>query len=241
MKIYYTPYISKQEEDFIIPESAFLNPIKLSQEVVKEVIPEVVEKEEVKPRRATNSDLIWAREKTKQNPVTWERVVEENWPVKEMIDYDDIKERQKYAESAGNAKAVSKAGAKGLYQIMNPTHKDYIEATGDVGDLFDPVYNEKVRDYYMDWLSKSKVISADKSSKQVALIKQLIAYNWGIGNLKNHLIKKKDAGIDIYNSLDWIDESIPKETRDYINFIAFKKGTGSRSEEAYQRYKMKLG
>lgn len=239
MKIYYTPYIHKQD-DFIIPESSFLNPIKLSQEVVKEVIPE--EKIEQPKKDNTSSNLVWAREQTSK-PITWENSVENNWPIKndDKIDYEDIKSRQLYAESAGNAKAVSKAGAKGLYQIMNPTHKDYIEATGDVGDLFDPVYNEKVRDYYMDWLGKSKVISADKSSKQVALIKQLIAYNWGIGNLKNHLIKKKDAGIDIYNSLDWVDESIPKETRDYINFIAFKKGTGSRSEEAYQRYKMKLG
>lgn len=50
------------------------------------------------------------------------------------------------AESSGNAKAISKAGAKGLYQIMDGTHKDYIKATGDNGDIFDPKYNTKIRD-----------------------------------------------------------------------------------------------
>jgi soluble lytic murein transglycosylase-like protein len=50
------------------------------------------------------------------------------------------------AESAGNAKAVSRVGAKGLYQIMDPTHQDYIKATGDNGDLFDPEHNTRVRD-----------------------------------------------------------------------------------------------
>lgn len=238
MKIYYTPYIYKQD-DFIIPESSFLNPIRLSTEVVREVVPE--EKNEQTKKNDTSSNLIWARQKASK-PITWENSIKENWPIKDdEIDYEDIKERQKYAESAGNAKATSKAGAKGLYQIMDPTHRDYIKATGDIGDLFDPIYNERVRDYYMDWLNKSKVISSDKSSKQVALVKQLMAYNWGIGNLERHLVKKKNAGIDIYNSLDWIDDSIPKEARDYVNFIAFKKGSGARSEEAYNRYKMKLG
>ena len=50
------------------------------------------------------------------------------------------------AESSGNAKAVSRVGAKGLYQIMDATHQDYIKATGNVGDIFDPDHNTKVRD-----------------------------------------------------------------------------------------------
>jgi hypothetical protein len=72
-------------------------------------------------------------------------IAENTWNP-ETIDSDDIKLRQQYAESAGNYKAISKAGAKGLYQIMKAAHQDYINATDKNGDLFDPVYNESVRD-----------------------------------------------------------------------------------------------
>jgi hypothetical protein len=71
---------------------------------------------------------------------------EDNNSVSQEIDFEDIKRRQMMAESAGNAKAVSRVGAKGLYQIMDPTYQDYIKATGDSGDLFDPEYNTRVRD-----------------------------------------------------------------------------------------------
>lgn len=245
-KVSYTPYISSND-NFEIPESSFLHPIKLDPKIVEEVIPIEKTKEPIKTADK-QSNLIWARKAVSQplvdkkpEPVTkWEVSVAENTWNPETIDSDDIKLRQQYAESAGNTKAISKAGAKGLYQIMNAAHKDYISATGKNGDLFDPVYNESVRDWYMDNLSKSKTIAVDKSSKIVALAKQLAAYNWGIGNLGTYLEKMKNSGVDIYNSLDWI-EGLPQETKDYVNFIALKKGVGSRSEEAYNRFKNKLG
>lgn len=254
-KISYTPFIvnNKQEfnaSEFIIPESSFLQPIKINPKIAEEVIPKVKEPED-KSKDIILSNLTWAREKSKQSQVlsekdnkqpfvTWEKVTEENWPIKESIDYDDIKERQKYAESAGNANAISKAGAKGLYQIMDATHNDYVKATGDHGDLFDPEHNTRVRDYYMKWLGNTNIIKSGAPSDKVKLARQLAAYNWGIGHLGKYLENKKLEGVDIDNSFDWIS-GLPKETQDYINFIMFKKGTGSRSEDAYRKYKMKLG
>lgn len=50
------------------------------------------------------------------------------------------------AESSGNPNAISRAGAKGLYQITDVAHSDYLRSGGEDGDLFDPEYNTKVRD-----------------------------------------------------------------------------------------------
>ena len=209
-KIYYTPYVWKPEK-FEIPESSFLDPIQLSQEIAQEVM---TEKEpvtqiplEVPRDQQTNafSNLTWARrQKSKSSTDT--------------IDLNRVKDRQRFRESANNPKAVSKAGAKGLYQIIDGTHNDYIKATGEQGDIFDPIYNEKVRDWYMDRLADREMIKEGNASDKVKLAKQLAAYNWGIENLTNYLKQKKNAGEDIYQSMDWINE-LPKETKNYINYI----------------------
>lgn len=225
-KISYTPYT--------IPESSFLDPIVLSPDIVTTF---VVPKATSKPAEST-SDLIWARRTIDVPAESWEDVVSEHtWIEDEAIDHDDIKSRQRYAESADNPRAVSKTGAKGLYQIMKGAYTDYVKATGKTGDLFDPIFNERVRDWYMDQLGKSKTISGGNPSEKVKLAKQLAAYNWGIGNLGKHLEKMKKS-TDIYNSLDWM-KGMPQETIDYVNFILLKTGSGFRSEESYKKHKMK--
>jgi hypothetical protein len=36
--------------------------------------------------------------------------------------------------------------------------------------------------------------------------------------LLDYLNAQKNAGVDIYNSWDWLN-GLPKETRDYVNFV----------------------
>lgn len=63
------------------------------------------------------------------------------------IDENELAKRQAWAESAGNDKARSPKGASGRYQIMPATLKEYQEKTKDIGDIYDPKYNRKVRDF----------------------------------------------------------------------------------------------
>lgn len=232
--ISYTPYSGSVSinDDFKIPESSFLNPIEIDNAVAEEVIRDQPGKDrpsnlvEVPVDNPTSTDsprlnLTWARKTINVPLATPDPKPEDNSSVSKEIDFEDIKRRQMIAESAGNAKAVSRVGAKGLYQIMDPTHQDYIKATGDNGDLFDPEYNTRVRDWYMDWLGKNKIINTDGVSDFTKAARQLVAYNWGIGNLQKLLNKHRANGVDVDNSLDWL-EGLPKETRDYVDKILLK-------------------
>jgi hypothetical protein len=87
---------------------------------------------------------------------------------------------------------------------MDATHQDYIKATGDNGDLFDPNHNTRVRDWYMNWLSNHKIIKNSSHSEFDKARNMLIAYNWGISNLQKYLNGEKE---------------LPEETKKYIEKI----------------------
>ena len=144
-------------------------------------------------------------------------------------------ERQRYAESAYNDSASSPVGAMGAYQIMPKTLDEYVTATGDQGDINDYAYNKRVRDWYIDKLSKSGTVSRGNPSDDVKLAKIYAAYNWGVGNLGKYLQGLKDSGVDIYHSMGWVD-GLPKEARDYVNFIVRGIDTPgtSKTEKSYQ-------
>lgn len=77
---------------------------------------------------------------------------------------------------------------------------------------------------------------SDDDSEQVRLVKQYAGYNWGAGSLKKYLRKQRNAGVDISNSLDWMS-GLPKETRDYVDFIVLGNdvpGT-SKTMDAYRK------
>lgn len=236
-KVSYTPYSGETtvSDRFVIPESSFLSPVKIDDAVAEEVVrhPDTADNSMTVPvasnveTPANNNDamrlnLTWARKTTNKpstnTPSSASSVISHNAA---QIDLNDIKHRQMMAESAGNANAVSHAGAKGLYQIMDSAHKDYVAATGHQGDLFDPEYNTKVRDWYMDWLGKHKIINTKGVSDFTRTARQLVAYNWGIGNLQKLLDKHRANGIDVENSLDWL-EGLPTETRNYVEKILLK-------------------
>ncbi|MCK3667521.1 lytic transglycosylase domain-containing protein [Photorhabdus noenieputensis] len=90
-------------------------------------------------------------------------------------------------ESGGNQYAVSKAGAKGLFQFMPGTAKHFGLMDDDV---FDPVKSSEAAAKYLFQLMR--MFDGDLS-------KALAAYNWGQGN-----VIRKGLG------------AAPKETRDYI-------------------------
>ncbi|MGP0901843.1 transglycosylase SLT domain-containing protein [Serratia sp. CY80841] len=90
-------------------------------------------------------------------------------------------------ESGGVPQAVSKAGAKGPFQFMPGTAKDF----GLVGDdVFDPEKSAHAAARYMSQLLK--MFDGD-------LGKALAAYNWGQGN-----VERKGLG------------AAPQETREYV-------------------------
>ncbi|WP_369436687.1 transglycosylase SLT domain-containing protein [Serratia marcescens] len=90
-------------------------------------------------------------------------------------------------ESGGDTQAVSKAGAKGPFQFMPGTAKDF----GLVGDdVFDPEKSAHAAARYMSQLLK--MFDGD-------LGKALAAYNWGQGN-----VERKGLG------------AAPQQTREYV-------------------------
>lgn len=130
--------------------------------------------------------------------------------------------KQRYAESAFDDKAKSHAGAQGAWQIMPITLKDYLgRGSGKAGDLNDPEYNRKVRDWVMGIIPRDlQEFWSDSDSDRAKLAKLYAAYNWGAGNLRGFLRKKRDAGIDISNPDNWVDDLNP-ETRRYVKYLAF--------------------
>jgi hypothetical protein len=164
----------------------------------------------------------------------------------------DIFLKQAYAESTFNPKAKSPAGYMGLAQIGNDVITDYKKATGvKKVDPYNPSDNAKVQKWAMNQIYNSEFVNKDGQSEDVRLAKTLASYNWGKGNVRNYLAKQKKKGVDIYNSMDWV-EDLPKETRDYIHKIQigdmqqfekdFTKARGNKANSQYiNLYKQKYG
>ena len=165
------------------------------------------------------------------------RVIASRKPEYPVSTYDDYQRmmRQRYAESSFDDHAKSEAGAMGAYQIMPITLRDYLgRGKGKPGDLYDPVYNQKVRDFALGMVPRDlgKYWSEDDPDI-VNLAKQYAGYNWGAGSLRNYLRKQQAAGVDINGGLDWV-AGMPKETRDYVNFVVLGNdvpGTGKTMEQ----------
>lgn len=90
-------------------------------------------------------------------------------------------------ESVGNPNAVSRVGAKGLFQFMDGTARD-MGLSG--ADVFNPMKAAEAAAKYLSQLLKANGGDLDKA---------LASYNWGIGNVQKH-------GLAL----------MPKETRNYI-------------------------
>lgn len=159
-------------------------------------------------------------------PSPWQREQRDRY----VYDANERKMRQRYTESAFKDDAyMPTSKARGAYQIAPGAYADYVKATGRKGDLNDARFNSEVRDWYMDRLPSyiGKDVYDEGDPEDVRLAKIYAAYNWGAGNLNKHLRRAQDSGVDVHDSLDWI-EGMPKETRDYVNFIVLGRDSTDR-------------
>nr|WP_019210811.1 lytic transglycosylase domain-containing protein [Yersinia massiliensis] len=90
-------------------------------------------------------------------------------------------------ESGGNQYAISGAGAKGLFQFMDPTARD-MGLKGN--DVYDPEKSANAAAKYLSQLLKATGGDLNKA---------LAAYNWGIGN-----VQKKGLGNAPLETLNYI-------------------------------------
>lgn len=142
-------------------------------------------------------------------------------PVK--VDQDTIKFLQRYAESAFDDKAKSNAGAMGAYQLMPDTAAEHAKKLGRTGDIFDPVYNEALRDSAFAQFYNSEVATAGNPTDLNRTLRALAMYNYGWGNTRDMLKALAEQGYDINGSTDWVDAIPVKETRNYLKFIGLQQ------------------
>ena len=156
----------------------------------------------------------------------------------EMMERRAVKQR--WAESGFRDNARSKVGAQGAWQIMPITYKDYLgRGRGKAGDLNNPEYNRKVRDWVMGIIPRDLgEFYSESDAPLTRLAKIYGSYNWGAGNMRSYLRRQRDAGVDISNGVDWV-EGLNPETRRYIKYLAFDEDipdstmyTNSAFEEA---------
>jgi len=102
-------------------------------------------------------------------------------------------------ESSNNPNAVSPVGARGLCQIMQGTWKECNEKLGynwGWDEAFDKEKNLIIGTYYINKRIPQmlKYYKIEDNYKN-----RLMAYNWGIGNVKFYYENKKDIPIETQN------------------------------------------
>ena len=151
------------------------------------------------------------------------------------IPQDSLINRQQFNESRFKSDAVSEDGATSIAQIMPNTFADglakgYVPKGTKYEDLAkDDALAEQFQVAYMKDLSGR---DWNKGSSKVKRAKSLAAYNMGPTGLVNHLNAEKRRGVDIYDSLDWVD-GLGKETREYVFNIML--GGDKEYEDEYNR------
>lgn len=158
------------------------------------------------------------------------------------INEREVRLRQAYAESRFDSKAGSHAGARGLFQIMPSLLIDYNNAHGTnytVDDLYNDEINTSIRDWKMGLNLSSEWANKNAAPDSVVYAKSLGGYNMGNQNFLDTLGVAKNLGVDIYNTLDWVDKKyLPKETVDYINFVLRNQDNSAfRNQAAYEASK----
>jgi len=157
-----------------------------------------------------------------------------DWPPSGSKSFNDILERQIFKESRFNPLAESPAGARGLAQIM-PGTESYMKEKGMIPESFDAFNPDDSRLAQRAYMESLLDRSWNKGSEEVKIAKALAAYNFGPTAVVRTLNKAKEDGVDIYDSLDWL-ERLPLETRDYVSKIL---GYNERFESEYSDSSLK--
>lgn len=181
---------------------------------------------------------------TKQDAYKQEYAIQKNmehggevhWPPSGEKSIEEILDRQVFKESRFNPLAESPAGARGLAQIM-PGTESYMKEKGMISedfDAFNPEDSKMAQRAYMESLLDR---SWNKGSEEVKIAKALAAYNFGPTAVVRTLNQAREDGVDIYNSLDWL-ERLPLETRDYVSKIL---GYNEKFESEYYDSPLRSG
>ena len=155
-----------------------------------------------------------------------------------VIDPEELKIKQAYAESGFRSDVKSGAGASGIFQIMPDVLKDYNTANNTsftVDDLSNDSINTVVRDFKFNKTLNSEWVNKNNPSDAVRYAKALVGYNFGNMNTLRRLERAKKDGVDIYNALDWLSTKyLPEES---VNYTKYLLGIGSegmhRNDAAY--------
>lgn len=155
-----------------------------------------------------------------------------------VIDPEELKIKQAYAESGFRSDVKSGAGASGIFQIMPDVLKDYNTANNTsftVDDLSNDSINTVVRDFKFNKTLNSEWVNKNNPSDAVRYAKALVGYNFGNMNTLRRLERAKKDGVDIYNTLDWLSTKyLPEES---VNYTKYLLGIGSdgmhRNDAAY--------
>ena len=155
-----------------------------------------------------------------------------------VVDPEELKIKQAYAESGFRSDVKSGAGASGIFQIMPDVLKDYNTANNTsftVDDLSNDSINTVVRDFKFNKTLNSEWVNKNNPSDAVRYAKALVGYNFGNMNTLRRLERAKKDGVDIYNTLDWLSTKyLPEES---VNYTKYLLGIGSdgmhRNDAAY--------
>ena len=155
-----------------------------------------------------------------------------------VIDPEELKIKQAYAESGFRSDVKSGAGASGIFQIMPDVLKDYNTANNTsftVDDLSNDSINTVVRDFKFNKTLNSEWVNKNNPSDAVRYAKALVGYNFGNMNTLRRLERAKKDGVNIYNTLDWLSTKyLPEES---VNYTKYLLGIGSdgmhRNDAAY--------
>ena len=146
--------------------------------------------------------------------------------VRGPYDWDAMKLRQYWGESRFRDNLTSPAGAKGAFQIMPITQKDYILRGGVEGDLMDKAYNEGIRDDLVALLRRDPYFDEANTSPESFAAMVTGAYNIGRSGFKKRLKELENHGYDIRHSTDWVDAFPVKETRNYMKWVGLGQDVG---------------
>ena len=139
---------------------------------------------------------------------------------------DDFYNRLWFKESEFDANANSGL-AQGYAQFTPNTIKELkrLNFVNDDFDVWDAEQSKDASKKYINYLSERPWINRlreeeGKSNPEVRAAKALMAYNWGPNKLKKVLthLKKENKGIDIYQSLDWVNKIPLKGSDKYKSY-----------------------